>query len=113
MSGPSWIPFGLERRLAALVLSVDADAFLEVDLLLLDLEVVVEVGLGFEMLLLGFLGLAWEWEVEESLVFVFRNSSINSFLDRERRRSFSWAGGSAGRGWERRDSSVSVCRIDG
>ena len=46
--------------------------------------------------------------MEESLVFVFMNSSISSFLDRDRRRSFSWAGGSGGRGWERRDSSVSV-----
>ena len=75
---------GLERRVAALILAVDADAFLEGDLL--DLEV-VEVGLG----------VAWEEVVEESLVFVFMNSSINSFLVRERRRNFSWAGGSGGR----------------
>lgn len=86
---------GLERRVAALMLAVDADAFLEGDLL--DLEV-VEVGLG----------VAWEEVVEESLFFVFMNSSINSFLVRERRRSFSWAGGSGGRAWERRRSSVSV-----
>ena len=89
---------GLERRVAALILAVDADAFLELDLL--DLEVVA-VGLG----------VAWE-EVEESLVFCFMNSSINSFLDRERRRSFSWAGGSGRRAWERRRSSVSVCQVD-
>lgn len=85
---------GLERRVTALILAVDADAFLELDVL--DLEV-VEVGLG----------VAWE-EVEASLVLVFMNSSINSFLVRERRRSFSWAGGSEGRAWERRRSSVSV-----
>ena len=85
---------GLERSVAALMLAVDADAFLELDLL--DLEV-VEAGLG----------VVWE-EVEASLVFVFMNSSINSFFERERRRSFSWAGGSGGRAWERRRSSVSV-----
>ena len=51
--------------------------------------------------------------MEESLVFVFMNSSMSSFLDRDRRRSFSWAGGSAGRVCERRDSSVSIYHIGG
>lgn len=76
------------------MLAVDADAFLEADLL--DLE---EVGVGLAVASDG---------VEEVLVFAFMNSSINSFLVRERRRSFSWAGGSGGRAWERRRSSVSV-----
>ena len=40
-------------------------------------------------------------------------ASISSLLERARRRSFSWAGGSAGRAWERMRSSVSVQGIDG
>lgn len=88
-----------------MILAVEADAFLEVvDFLdLCDLEVVELVGLG----------LGWqEVTVEESCVFVWMKASMSSFLDRERRRSFSWAGGSGGRGWERRRSRVSVGGID-